>query len=354
MFSLMHTLICAGNEIFIKRLLILLSLLVFSLSVSQTLRAQLGTAGVGSVKSKGTSKIITGTSVRVRSAPNTSSKEITQLNFGTIVKSSERSSNKDKVGDKEDYWYKVSTGNKSGWVFGSFLTNFDEKNSESIYLKIASERLKSETTNFNDYSDLLDFLTLISPQIKGQNNIAELELYKLQALAKSLESIPLDKLNAAPYKGWIAKNEAKIVYSEPAGQYFVRASLFWDLSGRYRNLPVGEKIAWAGANTSLPGECEGYIPCYVYLIAETYGKYLNLYPNGERTKEALQQMSIYFAPIIDSFNNDSGYTGPDSADERADMRKNLMQLRSAVMKTSDSATKSKVLNQIEQISKAYP
>lgn len=350
----MYSLISADNEIFFKRLLILSLLLVFSLSISPTSKAQIGTAGVGSVSSKSTSKIITGTSVRVRSTPNTSSKEITQLNFGTIVKSTERSSSKVKIGDKEDYWYMVSAGSKSGWVFGSFLTNYDEKNSERIYLKIASDRLKSETTSFNDYSDLFDFLIRISPQIKGQNNIAELELYKLQALSKSLESIPVDKLNDAPYKSWTAKHNAKIVYSEPAGQWLVRASLFWNLSERYSSLPVGEKIAWAGANTSLPGECEGYIPCYVYLLAETFGKYLNLYPNGENAKEAVQQMSLYFAPMIDSFNNESGYTGPDSADERADMRKNLMRLRSSVLKTLDSSAKSKVLNQIEQISKAYP
>jgi uncharacterized protein YgiM (DUF1202 family) len=337
------------NSLF-KRLFALLSFSVFLFSASAT-NAQLGKAGSKSTSNAVvTSKIITGTSVRVRAEPNTSGKEVTSLNFGTIVKSSGRSPKKDKVGGKEDYWYKVTTEDKkSGWVFGGFLTNYDEKKREGIFLIIASDRLKSESADFDDFADLVNFLTRVTNQVKEQNNVAELELYKLQALAKSLEKMPFDKQTQSPYKDWTEKNSANIVYSEPAGQWFVRAKLFWDLSARYRTLAVSDRIAWAAANTPLPGECEGYLPCHIFYLRETLGEYLKLYPNGKYVTKAIEDMSAYLAPMV---NDSSIYTGPQDETERAEMKKHLTELRSFVQGTNN-AKKEIVLNYFDQILKTY-
>ena len=338
------------NNLF-KRLLVLLSFSVFVFSVSDT-KAQLGTAGSKKTgNTTVTNKIVTGTSVRVRSEPNTSGQEITSLSFGAIVKSSGRSPKKDKIGNKEDYWYKVTTEDKkSGWVFGGFLMNYDEKRREGIFLIIASDRLKSSTADFDDYVDLVNFLTNVTEQVKEQNNVAELELYKLQALAKSLEKIPADKQNQSLYKSWTDKHSEKIVYSEPAGQWFVRAKLFWDLSERYRTLQISDRIAWAAANTPLPGECEGYLPCHIFYLRVTLGEYLKLYPSGKYVTRTVEEMSVYLAPMV----NDSGiYTGPEEAAERAEMKKHLAELRSFVQGTN-SSKKVTVLNHIDKILNAYP
>lgn len=351
----MNLTIRVNNKIVIKRIFVFLLLCVFSFSIVEVTQAQLGKGGAAGSATTAVSKIITGTSVRVRASSSTSSKEVTQLNFGTIIKSSGRSSNKDKVGDKEDYWYKITTSDgKSGWVFGGFLESFDDKRRDIIYLNISSDRLKNESADFDDFSDLLNFLTRITPQITEQNNVATLEFYKLQALAKALEKMPFDKLNQAPYKTFTDKQNAKIVYSEPSGQWLVRAELFWDLSKRYRALPIADEIAWAAANTFLPGEGEGYLPIYIYLTRVTHGEYLKLYPNGRYAREALQQITEYLAPIVDDLSQKQVYTGPADASERAEMNKHLSELHSIVSKTTDSATKSKVLNQVEQISKAFP
>lgn len=341
------------NKKFIGRFFFLLSF--FVLLFASTTNAQLGTAsssgGSGGNKAFAANKIITGSSVRIRSSPNTSSKEVTQLNFGTLVKSSDRSSDKDTIGDKTDYWYKITTSNgKSGWVFGGFLSGYDAKNSEGSYLEAVKDRLKAENTDFDDNSDLLSFLTRITPQVK--DGVAELELYKLKALAKALERIPLDKQSSA-HKAFINTNKSKIVYSEPAGQWFVRAELFWNLSKRYRSQPVGDNIAWEAARTYLPGECEGYLPCYIYLMRVTDGEYLKLYPNGEHTSEALDKMSEYLAPIVDDLSSKQIYTVSDDATDRAELRKNLSELRSIVQKTSATG-KENVLDQLGKISKAFP
>lgn len=341
------------NKKFIGRFFFLLSFSILLFAV--TTKAQLGTAsssssGAGS-KAFAANKIITGSSVRIRSAPNTSSKEVTQLNFGTLVKSSDRSSDRDTIGDKNDYWYKVATSNgKSGWVFGGFLASYDAKNSEGSYLEAANDRLKVENTDFDDNADLLSFLTRIAPQVK--EGVAEVELYKLKALAKALERIPLDKQTGA-HKAFINTNKSKIVYSEPAGQWFVRAELFWNLSKRYRSQPIGDDIAWEAARTYLPGECEGYLPCYIYLMRVTDGDYLKLYPNGEHAGEALDKMSEYLAPIVDDLSSKQIYTVSDDATDRAELRKNLSELRSIVQKSS-GAGKENVFDQLGKISKAYP
>jgi hypothetical protein len=348
----MYSFFFLSDKSFFKRLFVLLSFSVFLVLVSD-IKAQLGKAGSkGTSNAVITSKIITGTSVRVRSEPSTSGKEITSLNLGAIVKSSGRSSNKNKIGQKEDYWYKVTTEDKkSGWVFGGFLMNYDEKKREIIFLIIASDRLKSETADFDDFADLVNFLTRVAEQAKEQNNVAELELYKLQALAKSLEKMPFDKQNQSPYKDWTDKHSAKIVYSEPAGQWFVRAKFFWDLSARYRALQVSDRIAWAAANTPLPGECEGYLPCHIFYLRATLGEYLKLYPNGKYVKQAVEDLSVSFAPMA----NDPGtYAGPEDATERTDMRKHLSEISSFLRQTSLSSNKETVLKYIDQILKTYP
>lgn len=315
----------------------------------------LGQLGTGSsVSSEVKSKIITGTAVRVRTDPSTSAKEVERLNVGTVVNSSARSTKKEKVGQKEDYWYKVATPQgQKGWVFGSFLLDYDASKRETIYSKIAADRLKTEGANFDDYSDLYNFLNRIAPQVTKQDVSAELELYKLQSLAKSLETIPFDKQSQTPYSDWTKTHDSKIVYSEPAGQWFVRAELFWNLNERYRSLPVAERIAWAAAETPLPGECEGYIPCYIYLSRSTLGEYLKRYPQGNHAERALRELSELFAPIVADLHDQKIYNPTQDEPERKEMRKNIAELRT-ILKKCVGPSQQIVLNQLDQISKLYP
>ncbi len=233
------------------------------------------------------SRITTATGVRVRTAPQTTAQEVTKLQLGLVVEVSERTAAREKIGAAADYWYRVAApGGAEGWLFGGLTAPFDPQRRVESYLKIANDRLKIEEASFAERADLYKFLDRVAPEAKEGAALAELELLRLLALHQSLAAMPFDKLDAAPYKDWTKEHEKLIVYSEPAGLWFVRADALWALEKKYRGLAVAERIAWEASRLPLPGECEGYLPCYLSLVGLTDGEYLKLYPRGAHVGEA--------------------------------------------------------------------
>ena len=313
-----------------------------------------GAAGATNVQAGSDKMITTASAVRVRSGPQVTAREVTRLKLGTVVSVLERSSGQDTIGQKQDYWYRVSLPDgKTGWVFGGLMTGFDPAHSAETYLRIASERLKLERAGFEDHVDLVNFLSRVVSSVREPETKAELELDRLLALKLSLEAIPFDKQEQPPYRAWTKARDAEVVYSEPAGQWLVRAQLLWDLQKKYRSLPIAERIAWEAARTFLPGECEGYIPCYVYLSRITDGEYLKLYPEGAHARASLKSLSEYLAPIVADLKEKKTYEGPTDKSELAEMKKGLEELRAIVTKTSAPETE-EVLKQINQVAQSYP
>jgi hypothetical protein len=133
-------------------------------------------------------------------------------------------------------------------------------------------------------------------------------------------------LSKQPFKAWVLEHEKEVVYSEPAGQYFIRAELLWNLQRKYSNLPVAERAAWAAAQNPLPGECEGYLPCMLHLEMETNARYLSLYPRGPHANDAAGAIADLFTAIAeDAKERDPVYVVP--AEDRADFRTQLGKLR---------------------------
>ncbi|MGD9629694.1 MAG: hypothetical protein AB7V18_10650 [Pyrinomonadaceae bacterium] len=153
---------------------------------------------------------------------------------------------------------------------------------------------------------------------------ATLEFKRLRSLQATLEKIPLEKQEKEPHKSFLRKNDKLIVYSEPAGQWYVRSELFWDLHSKYRTLPIAEEIAWAGAQNPLPGECEGYVNCYVFILTETSGRYLRLYPNGKYSTQAVREIIERIEPLA---AEDTQYDLPAEISDRSELRKLISELQ---------------------------
>ena len=77
------------------------------------------------------------------------------------------------------------------------------------------------------------------------------------------------------------------------------------------------KIAQAASQNPLPGECEGYINCYLYFIRATQGEYLERYPRGENAAEALKNVTDGIAPILADLSKKEVFTGPTDVSDRA-------------------------------------
>lgn len=297
--------------------------------------------------------IVTAAGARLREQPETAAAETGRLQLGSVVDGLERSAHKSRVGSVEDFWHLVSApGGARGWVFGGLVAPFDPARRDAVYLKLAGERLAQSAATFADLSELVRFLDRATREVTQRNTLAELELARLDALARSLAAVPFEQLNNQPFKSWTDERAKEIVYSEPAGQWYVNSNVFWNLQSKYSPLPVAERIAWAASQTPLPGECEGYLPCYVYKQTETNGRYLKLYPRGAHADAALSNLAESLGQITESLRGaDSPFEVP--REDRPNFRRSVAALR-AQLALVPAPKKARVLARLDEIARRFP
>lgn len=298
------------------------------------------------------SRITTASGIRLRERPDTDAGEVARLQLGVIVEELERSPDKAKVGTAEDYWYLVAApGGARGWVFGGLTAPFDPARRDVIYSRLAHDRLANTAATFAEMSELARFLDRAVKEVTRRDALAELELARLSALARSLASFSMGEQEKSPYKGWTTEHEKEIVYSEPAGQWFVRADLFWNLQRKYRDLPVAEHAAWEAAKTPLPGECEGYLPCHLDTEILTNGKYLKLYPRGAHAAEALANISELIEGVTEDLRGgNSAYNVPH--EDAAEFQKTVAELRAQLAPVT-SPKKARLLKQLDELASRF-
>ena len=95
----------------------------------------------------------------------------------------------------------------------------------------------------------------------------------LRALRGVLKAIPVERA-AGPHLAWLKTHEELLVYSEPSGEWLIRHDLIAALHKRFAKFPLGDELAWFAATNGLPGECEGYVPCYASILNTLDGEYL--------------------------------------------------------------------------------
>jgi hypothetical protein len=296
--------------------------------------------------------ITTASGVRLRERPDANSAEVGRLQLGLLVRELERSSEKVKVGSTEAFWHMVSAPSGArGWVFGGLVAPFNPARRDETYLKLSSERVANAAATFPELTELVRFLDRALKEVTRRDALAELELTRLSALARTLANIPLEALEKPPYKPWVTEHEHEIVYSDPAGQWFVRSERLWGLQQKYRALPIAERAAWEAAQTPLPGECEGYLPCYLYKETETNGRYLKLYPRGAHADEALSNLAEFFGHVTEDLRGSNPvYEVPP--DDRANFRKSVASLR-AQLALVPAAKRTRVAGLLDEMARHF-
>jgi hypothetical protein len=333
----------AGNRL--RRPTFVSAALLFLLAAQAAPSPSFGQAAPGKL-------IVTAAGARLRERPETAAAEAGRLQLGAVVDELERSAEKSRVGSSEEFWHLVSApGGARGWVFGGLVAPYDPARRDAVYLKLAGDRLANSNATFADLSELVRFLDRATREVKDRGALAELELARLVALARSLAAMPFEQLNGQPFKSWTDEREKEIVYSEPAGQWYVNSNVLWDMQSKYKELPVAERIAWEASQTPLPGECEGYLPCYIYKETETSGRYLKLYPRGAHADAALAALAESLGYIVESFREaNSPYEVP--RDDRANFRKSLAALR-AQLALVPAAKKARVTAQLDEMARRF-
>lgn len=171
----------------------------------------------------GDSRITIGAGVRVRMQPKASAKEVTRLQFGTVLRELEKAKQSEFLGDKRDYWYKVEVADgKQGWVFGSFITPVDALHLPEKYIELAKKQLANDALQFSDWVDVVNFLNRVSSEVANKNLAAELAVLRQQGLARSLKAIPAGQEQQSPYKEWLSEQASFLSYHAPSGTWRVK------------------------------------------------------------------------------------------------------------------------------------
>jgi len=284
-------------------------------------------------------RIVAATNVRLRSEPQTNAAILAGLSLGTVLTSLEVSA--------DGTWYRVRTPDgMSGWVLAALTRPFSDRESTDVYRGIIESRLKTDILSFPEASELFQFVDRIAPQVQGPAR-AEFDLFRLRALGRSLDQIMGYEPTEPAHRDWIKKYEQYVVYSEPAGQWLVRAELYWELEVQHRGNPVADEIAWQAATTGLPGECEGYIPCHLAIVLLTDGRYLDRYPFGSHAAEAVQRIDDL---LLDVVKPNTPYFM--DAKEAAELRLSLENL-AQILGRSSSPKKTDMLARLKQIEQTF-
>ncbi len=287
--------------------------------------------------------IITATNVIVRREATAKSSPLTTLRLGKILPVVKRGSS----------FYQIEYENgKQGWVSTTYTRDFNADKREAVYQEIGDKYLKTQKFDYSNAAEVTEFLRTSQAFVKTDAARADLAYKRLQFIAAALKAIPDGKGEQFPYKTFIKANEKDIVYSEPSAEWYVRDESLWDLQRKYNALPVAEEIAWTAANTPIPGECEGYINCYLYNIRSKDGEYLSIYPNGKYAQQALTNISRYLDPFVADIKEKTVYKSPSDISDRAEFNRFLTELRAIVSKTPN-IEKNKILKQINDLGEGY-
>ena len=287
--------------------------------------------------------IVVATASRLRQQPSASAPQVSLVRIGKTF----------PIAEKNAAWYRVEyeTG-KSGWISKTVVKNFDTASRDGIYREIADRYAKNKSLDFGSAAEVSDFLLTAQAFPKKDALKAELGFKRLRILVAAMKSIPFGKSDSSPYKQFLKAHDKEVVYSEPSGEWLVRSELFWDLHGRFIQLPVAEDIAWAAAKNDLPGECEGYVNCQLYALRQMEGEYLNFYPNGKYTRQALEITAASLGMMIANMNNKETFTPLADISDRAEFNRFLTELRTIISKVAD-IDKAKPLQQIKQLGEGY-
>ncbi len=287
--------------------------------------------------------IVTATNVTVRQQATAKSARLSSVKLGKIL----------PVVKRGQSFYQVEyESGKTGWISTGYTRDFDGEKRETIYREIGDKYSKTKTIEMANAAEVTEFLRTAQAFAKTDEARADIAYKRFQFTAAALKAIPFGKGDQFPYKNFIKANEKDVVYSEPSGEWYVRTESLWDLHEKFVKTPLAEEIAWTAANTTIPGECEGYINCYLYNIRAQDGEYLNFYPNGKHAQQALINIGSYLEPVVADIKDKAVYTPPSDISDRAEFNRFLTELRAIVSKPSN-IEKNKVLKQINDLGEGY-
>lgn len=280
-------------------------------------------------------RIVSAASVSLREAPGAAGRQVSRLALGTLVEELSRTGGVETIGGATAPWLRVSTAEGvEGWVFGGLTLPYTDADRDAIALAIAEDRLRRQGDPFGAFDELRSFLVRAAAAARAPEAKARLSLSALRALERAAEAIPFRRLSDPAVLAWVEAHRKDLVYSEPGGRWLVVSDRYCELLERCASLPVAEEVAWTAARATLPGECEGELPCSLGILAGTDGRYLERFPRGAHAEEALSNVAVFLDGVAeDPHRQYSGERVPQA--DRPQVRAHLDRLKKALAPIDD-------------------
>ena len=219
--------------------------------------------------------------VTLRAQPSPASPAVAQLPLGTEVTEA-GPAGLDKT------WVRVRLADaREGWLQSTLARPLDPTWRWPVFDRIIAERLGRTGDAFPANAELVAFIERVAPEYTDPDGRARVEFARVRALANALKSIPRNGGRRDPYSTWLAGRKSEAIYDEPGGSWMVNEATLWSLHTRHSGSTSADDIAWFAVTNGLPGECEGYLACYLAARNRLQGEYLRRHPLGRHTAQAV-------------------------------------------------------------------
>ena len=212
----------------------------------------------------------------------------------------------------------------------------------------AATALKTDTPAFAERAALVDRLDAARGGETGEP-AARLALLWLRSIKWMLASIPLAQRDGEPHHDWIEQHRELVIYSEPAGEWLIHPEVIWKVHDQYRERTPAEAIAWLAVENGLPGECEGYVPCYAHGMDALDAEYLRRHPRGEHVAEVVERMKGTLEQAVRLIGEPDGKQFLNPATDCGDLKGALPAVRAALVGSPSSTARDQSVAFADQI-----
>jgi Bacterial SH3 domain len=230
-------------------------------------------------------RITSVSNVRLRASPSESATVVATLALGTDLFQLD-------TGGEGATWTRVrTTGGQDGWLPARLTRSLTAAKRIEVIEAIVRERLARKGDGFAPRTELVDFVERARKDSLDAEVAGRFALYWVQATSAALDAVPFGRGKQPPYKDWLASRPNTVVYDEPGGRWRVRGNHLWTLQDEHARSSAADELAWAAVQNGLPGECEGFIPCYLRRLNSLEGEYLRRSAMGKHVDEAVARVA---------------------------------------------------------------
>ncbi|HET9982609.1 MAG TPA: SH3 domain-containing protein [Longimicrobiales bacterium] len=289
------------------------------------------TAGAADAAQARPARIVTASSVALRSAPRTTGTLLRRLDLGTHL---------EVLGSTRGGWIRVRAGRTLGWIAAAHTARLDRRNPAEAFRPVVA-RLTDDPGRL-DFARLaaLERALVASRPARGED--PALELLRLEVVGAAASRVERRVPRNPDRARWVRAHQGEIMYYESGGTWQRDPRAVWRLWERNRASQVAEEIAWQ-ASRPAGVECEDDTGCWLRTAWESRGRYLRLYKRGAHAAAAL-------ADLHQQARIAAGYAC-DGPDARAPDARLIADIRRAAQATRSTAARP-LLADLDRIERA--